>query len=72
MADPIRVAAAVFEWLDLDITPETEARMQSWLEEHPQGKHGTHRYDPVQFGVTNEAVVEHFGDYMARYGYSPL
>jgi hypothetical protein len=69
MADPVGVAAALLTWLGMDMTPETEARMHSWLEENPQGKHGTHRYDPANLGVTDEAIHSHFGSYMARYGY---
>jgi hypothetical protein len=69
MADPVGIAAGVLTWLGMDMTAETEARMHSWLDENPQGKHGTHRYDPANLGVTDEAMYSHFRPYMARYGY---
>jgi Sulfotransferase family len=69
MADPVGVAARLFEWLGMDLTADTEARMRAWLAENPQGKHGEHSYDPSQLGVTDDAVRAHFGPYLTRYGY---
>jgi hypothetical protein len=47
---------------------ELPFRMRRWLEQNPQGKHGAHRYDPADLGVTDEAVQAHYAPYMARYG----
>jgi hypothetical protein len=69
MADPVGVATALFKWLGMDVTEETQSEMQSWLAGNPQNKHGSHRYDPAGLGVTDEAVRTHFGPYMDRYGY---
>jgi hypothetical protein len=68
MADPLAVSRQLFEWLGTGVSSETEAGMRSWLERNPQGKHGVHRYDPAELGVTEAAVRSVFAPYMARYG----
>ena len=68
MADPLGVSRELFAWLGMDVSFQTEAGMRSWLERNPQGKHGVHRYDPAELGVTDQAVRTMFGPYMARYG----
>ncbi len=69
MADPVGIATTLFEWLGMEVTEQTHARMRSWLTDNPQNKHGAHRYDPAELGVTEEAVRAHFGPYLDRYGY---
>jgi hypothetical protein len=68
MADPLAVSHQLFAWLGMDVSSRTEAGMRSWLERNPQGKHGVHRYDPAELGVSDQAVRTVFGPYMARYG----
>jgi hypothetical protein len=67
MVDPLALSTALFEWLGMEVGTQTEARMRSWLERNPQGKYGVHRYEPIELGVTDEAVQAAFGPYMARY-----
>jgi hypothetical protein len=68
MADPLALSRQLFGWLGMDVSPKTEAGMRSWLAQNPQGKHGVHRYDPEELGVTDEAVGRLFASYIARYG----
>ena len=56
MADPLGVSRELFEWLGTGLGEATESRMRCWLEDNPQGKHGVHRYDPADLGVTDDAV----------------
>ena len=68
MADPLGVSRELFEWLGTGLGEATESRMRCWLGDNPQGKHGVHRYDPADLGVTDDAVRGAFGWYMDRYG----
>jgi hypothetical protein len=68
MADPLAVSRRLFAWLDMDVSSKTEAGMRTWLERNPQGRHGVHRYDPDELGVSDQAVRAVFAPYMARYG----
>jgi hypothetical protein len=67
MADPLGVAISICRWLGMEVTSATEARMASWLEENPQGKHGEHRYEAAELGITDEAIRTAFAPYLARY-----
>ncbi len=49
--DPIATVRLVYKRLDYPMTPEFEAGMRAWLQANPQGKHGSHIYDPSQFGL---------------------
>lgn len=44
------------------------ARMQAWLDAHPRGKHGEHRYRLADYGIDRAEVEALFGDYTRRYG----
>jgi hypothetical protein len=65
--DPLGVVRAICRRFGYDCGPEMEAGMQRWLKENPQGKHGAHKYDLEQFGLTPERVLEVFGEYRRRY-----
>jgi Sulfotransferase family len=67
VSDPITVSTEVLSWLGMDMGAEMESRLESWLDENPQGKHGVHRYTPEAMGVTREIVGSMFGPYMQRY-----
>lgn len=67
-ADPLAVAAAIYQKLGLDLDDSILGRMARWIADNPQGKHGEHHYDPSALGVTPEVVDAHFGDYIRRHG----
>jgi len=64
--DPIGTVKQLYERFGYQYSPEMEAGMQRWLAENPQGKHGTHKYELEQFGLTEELVNRHFGEYWNR------
>jgi hypothetical protein len=57
----------IYDYFRYPFDPRMEAGMQRWLAENPQGKHGKHRYDLAQFGLTEDQVQTAFGDYQQRY-----
>ncbi len=65
--DPIPVIARLYEFLGEEFTPEARARMESWRAATPREKHGEHRYDPADFGLSVEGLNERFRFYSERF-----
>lgn len=63
MNDPIACVRLIYERFGYEYHDEFERRMKGWLNEHPQHKHGRHPYRLDEFALTQEAVLEAFGDY---------
>jgi hypothetical protein len=55
---------AIYERAGLQLTPQAEAAMKTWLASHPQGRHGRHQYSLADFGLTEREVLDAFGEYM--------
>jgi len=51
LADPIATVRAIYARLDLELTPDAETRMRSFLAANPQDKHGLHRYSFDETGL---------------------
>jgi Sulfotransferase family len=66
--DPIAVVRQVYEYFQWHFSEETERRMRSVLANQPVEENGFHRYDPAQFGLTEQNVGVAFGGYSERFG----
>ena len=42
---------------------------QNYLDQHPKGKHGTHRYSLEQFGLSDNVLGYLFADYNRQYAF---
>jgi hypothetical protein len=67
VADPLGSVRGVYDHFGLERTPEVEAALAAWAREHPQGKHGAHRYSLEEYGLSAEAVRERLGFYLERF-----
>ncbi len=67
VGDPIACVARIYAHFDLEFTDEARARMQRYLENHPQGEFGTHRYSLEAFGLDETTVNEGFKGYRERF-----
>ena len=67
LADPMAQVRRIYEFLELELTPEVEAAMETWRAENSQTKHGTHRYQLEDFGLEREELEPHFKAYMERF-----
>ena len=56
VADPVTNALAIYDRFGYPADPALRAKMTAWLESHPSNKHGTHRYQLSDFGLTVEDV----------------
>lgn len=67
VADPVGAVAAIYaQWGD-ELTPEAAQRMHEYLDAHPQGRHGAHRYAVSDFGLDEGDVRDRFADYCERH-----
>jgi hypothetical protein len=68
MKDPFPVLESLYQWLGEEFTPETRARITDWRASTPRDKHGSHEYDPAEFGIDLGALRTRFAFYSNRYG----
>lgn len=68
IADPVAVVNRVYEYAEIAFTDETRDAVSTWWREHPSDKHGQHRYELGDYGLTREQVETVYADYIAAYG----
>lgn len=68
LRDPVDAIRRAFTALDLDFDDDFAARIRGYLQAKPQGKHGTHRYAPADWGLRREALREAYRPYTDHYG----
>jgi hypothetical protein len=66
--DPLAVARLVQERAGLAWTPATQARLEASLGHEQKDRHGVHRYDLSDFGLTKEDVDGAFAGYRSAIG----
>jgi hypothetical protein len=71
MRDPMRTMRSLYVALGDTLTPETEAAMQAWLDENPQGMFGRHEYKLAQYGLSKERLEPYFERYLSQYDIEP-
>jgi hypothetical protein len=67
VADPLAVVQRMYAHFGYPYTEEFEERALAWLKEHPQNKHGAHRYESEEWGVDRQAIDDAFAWYRERY-----
>lgn len=67
MTRPIDTMRELYSQLGDDFTDAAQSGMQSWLDDNPQNKFGTHEYKLAQFGLDQAAVSQAFERYLGRY-----
>ncbi len=68
MRDPAGTVGALESELDLPEDPESAARVQAWLREHPRDRHGVHRYGLEHYGLDEATVLRRMSPYLDRFG----
>ena len=68
VADPLKEARRVYDFIGLELQPETEAAMQQWRSDNRQTKHGTHHYRLEDFGLSRSSLDPEFEAYRGRFG----
>ena len=65
---PIETVEQVYEFLGISLSSEARARMQAFLDRHPQNEHGRHRYSLSEYGLDAKTEARRFRDYCERFG----
>jgi hypothetical protein len=63
MADPIATVGAVADAIGTPLDATTTTRMREYLDAHPQGQHGEHRYSFDDLGVDRADARKRFARY---------
>ena len=66
--DPVAMARRISAHFDLELGAAAEARMRTFIEENPPGKHGKHHYTLEQFGLDPQREQERYRFYQDHYG----
>ena len=67
--DPIAMVKRIYQKFDIEYTPEFESRMQRYLADNQQGKHGRHKYSNEEYGIEPRRLYENNKAYFDHYGF---
>lgn len=68
IADPVEAVRQVYTHADIAFTEQTAQAVSRWWRAHPADKHGQHRYELADYGLTREMVEQVYADYITVYG----
>ena len=68
---PMDVIGRIYDKFGLSLCPETEANMRQRIVDAPEMAHGAHDYKATDFGMSEDEILERFGDYPDRFGLRP-
>ena len=62
--DQMAVVESIYARFGWQLRAEDRARMERFLREEPQGKHGVHEYSLAQIGVTSAEIEREYASYL--------
>ena len=65
--DPLFVVEKITEFLELPLGSDTRYKMTEYLLRNRKGKHGSHRYSPELFGLSEKGIDTAFIEYIKSY-----
>lgn len=69
MADKLGTVRRIYDRCGLTVSPEHEAAIAQWVEDHHQTKHGVHKHSPEEFGMDADEINTRFAKYLDRFGF---
>ncbi len=67
--DQMGAVRAIYAHFGLELRPEVDREMQSWLAAHPRKSTSMQRFTPEDFGVKTGAMRALYADYRTARGY---
>ncbi len=67
---PLQLIERVFDTFDFDMRPDQRAAFVDHIKNHPQHKHGKHKYTLDDFGLTESIIRKRFAFYSFEDNYS--
>jgi len=68
MKDPVESLRVAYAQMERDFRPEHAERIRAYLANKPQGKFGSHRYTPEEWGFDTGDLRERLRPYVEHYG----
>lgn len=65
--DPVGTVRRIYERFQLPFSPEHARRIEHHVAQHPQDKHGAHKYTPEEFGLDKATLKGLMPEYRARF-----
>ena len=66
--DPVATLERIYSSGADDLTDDARARVQHYVDTHPKGRFGAHRYNLAELGLDAGRLEERFAGYVERYG----
>ena len=67
---PLTLISDTYDFFKLPLDDDLNNRFTDYIEQHPKGKHGDHRYTFETFGLTEAMILERFEFYYQHPVYS--
>jgi hypothetical protein len=67
MSDPVATVAELCDRLGFAFDDASRQAVQQWIDDHPQDKHGVHRYTASDFGLDPDRLRARFDFYARRF-----
>lgn len=67
VGDPVAAIGRMYEHFGFELSDTARQQMTDWITKNPQGKHGSHRYTPEQFGLTDDVMADRFSTYLDHF-----
>ncbi|MCK8438099.1 sulfotransferase [Streptomyces sp. D2-8] len=67
VADPVEVMREICAFLEIPFTPSFQAGIDDHLSRHAQKAHGSHRYGPAEFGLSESSILRATESYRSRF-----
>ena len=69
VGDPLGTVKGIYDHFGLAWSDIFEERLQRYMRDNPQGKHGKHLYSSADFGLTDAAIAGRFTEYSRQFGF---
>jgi hypothetical protein len=67
VTDPAATVASIYRAVGDELDEAAAKAIAAYVDAHPRGEFGTHRYDVSQFGLDADTLAERFAAYTDRY-----
>jgi hypothetical protein len=67
VADPVATVRSIYAAVGDELDDTAAAAITAYVEAHPRGQFGAHRYDVAEYGLDTGALAERFAGYTDRY-----
>ena len=65
--DPVGTVRMIYAGIDAELSVDAEDKMHRWIDEHPRGRHGDHRYSLEEYGLDRRDIESRLGWYRERF-----